>query len=274
MSWLITMRNVLWIKNLNIQSAKSFFYSIFVSTLDGTPKPTIMKKLLAEFIGTFSLVLFGCGAAVVAGVSDTGPSGIGLLGISFAFGLAVVAMAYAIGPISGCHINPAISIAMLVAGKLSVKDTVGYVIAQFAGAVAGAGVLYLLVSGKSDFTGLGDWALGSNGWGEGYLGNYNTSAAFIAEAVFTCLFLLVIFATTSKQGNANMAGLAIGITLVLIHLVAIPITGTSVNPARSFGPAIFAGGKALEQLWLFIAAPVLGGIIGAVIWKYLLETKE
>ncbi len=233
-----------------------------------------MKKLIAEFIGTFSLVLFGCGAAVIAGISNTGPSGIGLLGISLAFGLAVVAMAYAIGPISGCHINPAISIAMLVAGKLSAKDCIGYIISQVAGAIAGAGILYLLVSGKSDYAGLGDWALGSNGWGEGYLGNYSTTAAFIAEVVFTCLFLLVIFGTTSKQGNATTAGLAIGITLVLIHLVAIPITGTSVNPARSIGPALFSGGIALSQLWLFIVAPIAGGVLGALIWKYLLETKE
>lgn len=233
-----------------------------------------MKKLIAEFIGTFCLVLFGCGAAVVSGVADTGPSGIGLLGISFAFGLAVVAMAYAVGPISVCHINPAISIAMLVAGKLSVKDTVGYVIAQTVGAIAAAGVLFLIVSNKSDYTSLGDWALGSNGWGEGYLGNYNTTAAFVTEAVLTCLFLLVIFATTSKQGNATMAGLAIGITLVLIHLVAIPITGTSVNPARSIGPALLAGGKALSQVWLFVVAPIVGAVAGALIWKFLLETKE
>lgn len=233
-----------------------------------------MKKLIAEFIGTFCLVLFGCGAAVVSGVADTGPSGIGLLGISFAFGLAVVAMAYAVGPISGCHINPAISIAMLVAGKLSVKYTVGYVIAQTVGAIAAAGVLFLIVSNKSDYTSLGDWALGSNGWGEGYLGNYNTTAAFVTEAVLTCLFLLVIFATTSKQGNATMAGLAIGITLVLIHLVAIPITGTSVNPARSIGPALLAGGKALSQVWLFVVAPIVGAVAGALIWKFLLETKE
>ncbi|MFN5134110.1 MAG: aquaporin Z [Chitinophagaceae bacterium] len=233
-----------------------------------------MKKLIAEFIGTFCLVLFGCGAAVVSGVADTGPSGIGLLGISFAFGLAVVAMAYAVGPISDCHINPAISIAMLVAGKLSVKDTVSYVIAQTVGAIAAAGVLFLIVSNKSDYTSLGDWALGSNGWGEGYLGNYNTTAAFVTEAVLTCLFLLVIFATTSKQGNATMAGLAIGITLVLIHLVAIPITGTSVNPARSIGPALLAGGKALSQVWLFVVAPIVGAVAGALIWKFLLETKE
>jgi len=233
-----------------------------------------MKKLIAEFIGTFCLVLFGCGAAVVSGVADTGPSGIGLLGISFAFGLAVIAMAYAVGPISGCHINPAISIAMLVAGKLSVKDTVSYVIAQTVGAIAAAGVLFLIVSNKSDYTSLGDWALGSNGWGEGYLGNYNTTAAFVTEAVLTCLFLLVIFATTSKQGNATMAGLAIGITLVLIHLVAIPITGTSVNPARSIGPALLAGGKALSHVWLFVVAPIVGAVAGALIWKFLLETKE
>ena len=233
-----------------------------------------MKKAIAEFIGTFSLVLFGCGAAVVSGVSTTGPSGLGLLGISLAFGLAVVAMAYAIGPVSGCHINPAISIAMLVAGKMSTKDAIAYIIAQFAGAIAGAGILYLIVAGKNDYNGLGDWALGSNGWGEGYLGNYSTGAAFITEVVMTCLFLLVIFATTSKMGNSSMTGFAIGITLVLIHMVAIPITGTSVNPARSFGPALFAGGKAMSQVWLFLVAPVIGGVLGAALWKGVLETKD
>ncbi len=233
-----------------------------------------MKKIIAECIGTFSLVLFGCGAAVISGVSSTGPAGLGLLGISLAFGLAVVAMAYTIGPISGCHINPAVTIAMLVAGKIHSKDAFLYIIAQCFGAIAGAGVLFLIVSGKSDYKYLGEWALGSNGWGDGYLGNYTLPAAFITEAVMTCLFLLVIFSVTSKSGNPNMAGLAIGITLVLIHLVAIPITGTSVNPARSLGPAIFAGGKALSQLWLFVAAPVIGAIGGAVLWKSVLETKE
>jgi aquaporin Z len=233
-----------------------------------------MKKLTAEFIGTFALVLFGCGAAVISGVAPSGPSGLGLLGISLAFGLAVVAMAYAIGPISGCHINPAISIAMVVAGKMSAKDAAGYVVAQIAGALAGAGVLYLLVSNQAGYTQLSDWALGSNGWGEGYLGNYSTVGAFVAEVVMTCLFLLVILGTTSKQANPTMAGLAIGISLVLIHMVAIPITGTSVNPARSIGPALFAGGKALSQLWLFIVAPVIGGVLGAIIWKTMLETKD
>jgi aquaporin Z len=229
-----------------------------------------MKKYIAEFIGTFSLVLFGCGAAVVAGISSTGPAGIGLLGISFAFGLAVVIMAYAIGPVSGCHINPAITVAMLVAGKIKANDAAGYIIAQFAGAVAGAGVLLTIQNGAPGFQ-LGEWGLGANGWGEGYLGEYSITAAFITEAVLTFLFLFVIFATTSKMGNSNMAGLAIGLTLVLIHLVAIPVTGTSVNPARSFGPAIFAGGKALSQLWLFIVAPLVGGILAAITWKAVFE---
>jgi aquaporin Z len=232
-----------------------------------------MKKFTAELIGTFSLVLFGCGAAVVSGISTTGPAGIGLLGIAFAFGLAVVVMAYAIGGITGCHINPAITMSMLVAGKIKTNDAVSYIIAQFTGATLAAGVLYVIQTGHPDFK-MGEWALGSNGWGEGYLGGYSMVSAFITEAVLTFLFLFVIFATTSKWGNGTMAGLAIGLTLVLIHLVAIPITGTSVNPARSFGPAIFAQGKALSQLWLFIAAPVVGGIAAALVWKGLFEKKE
>ncbi len=232
-----------------------------------------MKKLLAELIGTFSLVLFGCGAAVISGVSATGPTGIGLLGISFAFGLAVVAMAYAIGGITGCHINPAITISMLVAGKIKAGDAINYIIGQLIGATLAAGVLYLIQSGMPGFT-MGEWALGSNGWGEGYLGGYNLTSAFVTEAVLTFLFLFVIFATTSKWGNGTMAGLAIGLTLVLIHLVAIPVTGTSVNPARSFGPAIFAQGKALTQLWLFFAAPIAGGVLAALVWKGVFETKE
>lgn len=225
-----------------------------------------MKKYVAELIGTFSLVLFGCGAAVVSSVSNTGPSGIGLLGIALAFGLTVVVMAYAIGPISGCHVNPAITVSMLVAGKMKGSDAFGYMAGQFAGAILGAGVLYLIHKGHPAFA-MEEWALGANGWGEGYLAGYNTTSAFIAEALLTFLFLFVIFATTSKWGNGNMAGLAIGLTLVLIHLVAIPITGTSVNPARSLGPALFAGGKALSQLWLFFVAPLLGGIVAALVWK-------
>jgi aquaporin Z len=232
-----------------------------------------MKKFLAELIGTFTLVLFGCGAAVVSGVSSTGPAGIGLLGISFAFGLAVVAMAYAIGGITGCHINPAITISMLAAGKIKSGEALNYIIGQMIGATLAAGVLYIILKGAPGFE-MSEWALGSNGWGEGYLGGYNMTSAFVTEAVLTFIFLFVIFATTSKWGNGTMAGLAIGLTLVLIHLVAIPITGTSVNPARSFGPAIFAQGKALTQLWLFIAAPIVGGIAAALLWKGVFETKE
>lgn len=227
-----------------------------------------MKKYFAELIGTFSLVLFGCGAAVIAGVSSTGPAGLGLLGIALAFGLAVVVMAYAIGPISGCHINPAITISMLVAGKINIADTIGYIVGQVAGAILAVGVLYILQTGQPGFA-PGEWAHGANGWGEGYLGGYNMQSAFVAESVLTFLFLFVIFSVTSKFGNSNMAGLAIGLTLVLIHMVAIPITGTSVNPARSIGPAVFAGGKAMEQLWLFIVAPITGGIAAAIVWKGL-----
>lgn len=228
------------------------------------------KKFFAEGLGTFALVLFGCGAATIASVSQSGPEGIGLLGISLAFGFSVVVMAYAIGPVSGCHINPAISIAMLVAGKLSAKDTVGYVISQCIGAILAAGVLYLLASGSAGFT-MPEWGLGSNGWGEGYLGNYNMTSALIAEFVFTFLFLLVIFGTTAKNASPLMAGLAIGISLALIHMVAIPITGTSVNPARSLGPALFAGGKAMSQLWLFIVTPIAGGICAALVRNLFIE---
>ncbi|TJY37324.1 MIP family channel protein [Pontimicrobium aquaticum] len=232
-----------------------------------------MKKNISELFGTFCLTLFGCGAAAIAGGTVGAVSGLGLLGISLAFGLAVVVMAYTIGPISGCHINPAISIGMLAAGKLSVKDTVGYVIGQSIGAVLAILVLSTLLNGQSGFV-AGEWAYGSNGWGEGYLGNYSMQAAFIAELVFTAIFLIVIHAVTSKLGNVTMAGLAIGLTLVLIHMVAIPITGTSVNPARSLGPAIFAGGMALQQLWLFIVAPIVGAIIGTLAWKYAIATEN
>lgn len=225
-----------------------------------------MKKYAAEFIGTFSLVLFGCGSAVIAGTSRVGPSGIGLLGIAIAFGFTVVAMAYAIGGISGCHINPAVTIGVLTAGKMKGKDAIGYVLGQCLGAILGAAVLYLIAMGRPDFA-LPEWGLGANGWGEGYLGNYNTLSAFVIEAVMTFLFLFVILATTSRFGNSTMAGLAIGITLMLIHLVTIPVTGTSVNPARSLGPALLTGGKALGQLWLFVVAPIAGAVVAAMVWK-------
>jgi aquaporin Z len=231
-----------------------------------------MKKYLAELIGTFSLVLFGCGSAVIAGNAAVGPAGIGLLGISIAFGFAVVAMAYAIGGISGCHINPAVTIGVLTAGKMEVKDAIGYIISQCIGAILGAGVLYLIAFGKPGFE-LPEWGLGANGWGEGYLAGYNTASAFIIETVMTFLFVFVILGTTSKFGNGAMAGLAIGVTLMLIHLVTIPVTGTSVNPARSLGPAIFSGGKALAQLWLFFVAPIIGAILAAIVWKFGFDEK-
>jgi aquaporin Z len=224
-------------------------------------------------IGTFSLVLFGCGSAVISGISQTGPSGIGILGIAIAFGFAVVAMAYAIGGISGCHINPAVTIGVLTAGKMSTKDAVGYIISQCIGAILGAFVLFIIASGKPDWQ-MKEWGLGANGWGEGYLGGYNIISAFLIEVVMTFLFVFVILGTTSKFGNGAMAGLAIGVTLMLIHLVTIPVTGTSVNPARSLGPALFSGGKALSQLWLFFVAPIVGAVIAALLWKFGFDKEK
>ena len=225
-----------------------------------------MKKPAAEFIGTFALVFFGCGAAVIAGMG-TGPTAIDVLGIAFAFGLAIVAMAYGIGPISGCHVNPAVSFGVLVAGRMTMSDFISYVIAQVLGAIAGAVVLYLILSGKSaGWTG----GLGQNGWGPGYLGQYNLLSAFIFEVVATFLFLVCILGVTQKGGPAQIAGLAIGLTLVAIHIVGINVTGVSVNPARSLGPAIVGMGTnpaALGKVWLFIIAPLIGAGIAGVLFK-------
>ena len=209
-----------------------------------------MKKFLAEFVGTLTLVLFGCGAAVLGG------DHVGQLGIALAFGFAIVAMAYGIGPISGCHVNPAVSLGAFVAGRMSAKDMVVYWIAQFAGALAGAMIL-ALIAGQSQH-------LGQNGWGPGYLGAYPLAAAATFELVMTALFVIVILGSTGKASAPGFAGLAIGITLAVIHIVGIQVTGVSVNPARSFGPAILVQGQALQQLWLFFAAPAVGAIIGAL----------
>jgi aquaporin Z len=219
-----------------------------------------MKKYIAELIGTMVLVLMGCGSAVIAGQNIT------FTGIAFAFGLAVLAMVYAIGPISGCHINPAISISMFVAGKLSGKDTAFYVAFQCIGAIIGAGILYTIAVGNPTYN-LAVNGLGQNGYGTASPGGYNLVSALIAEIVLTFIFLLVIFGSTSERAPKGFAGISIGFTLVLIHLVAIPIDGTSVNPARSLGPALFAGTEAIGQLWLFILAPIIGGILAAVVWK-------
>jgi len=223
-----------------------------------------MKKYLAELIGTFVLVLIGCGSAVIAGKA------IGFAGISFAFGLAVLAMVYVIGSISGCHINPAISIAMLVAGKMKWKDTLLYVVFQCIGAIIAAGILLLIAKGISGYS-IASNGLGQNGYGAHSPGGYSLIACLIAEIALTAIFLFVIFGSTSKDAPKGFAGLSIGLSLVFIHLVGIPITGTSVNPARSLGPAVFAGSAALSQLWLFWVAPIIGAIIAALTWRYVFE---
>ena len=224
-------------------------------------------KYAAELIGTVVLVFIGCGSAVIAG------GHIGFLGIAFAFGLSVLVMVYAIGNISGCHINPAITIAMLGAGKIKGKDALGYIIAQCIGAILGAAVLYLIASGLPGYS-LANVGLGQNGYGIHSPMGYSLLSCFIAEVVLTTIFLVVIFGSTSKNAPSGFAGIPIGLSLVLIHLVGIPITGTSVNPARSLGPAIFAGTEALSQLWLFWVAPIIGSLISVLIWKYLLKERE
>lgn len=233
-----------------------------------------MNNLIAEFIGTFTLVLFGCGAAVIAGMGS-GATSIDVLGISFAFGLAIVAMAYGIGPVSGCHVNPAVSFGVLMAGRMSVGEFIGYAIAQILGALAGAAILYLILSGKaSGWTG----GLGQNGWGTGYLGEYNMVSALVFEAVATFLFLVCILGVTQEGAPTHMAGIAIGLTLVVIHIVGINVTGVSVNPARSIGPAIVgmeANANAVSQLWLFIVAPLIGaGIAGLMFKSGILAAKK
>jgi aquaporin Z len=233
----------------------------------------IMKKAIAEFIGTFALVLFGCGAAVIGGMG-TGATSIDILGIATAFGLAIVAMAYGIGQVSGCHINPAVSFGVLVAGRMSMSDFITYVIAQVLGAIAGALVLYLILSGKAS-----GWSgsLGQNGWGPGYLGEYNTTAAFIYEVAATFLFLVCILGVTQRGAPVELAGIAIGLTLIAVHLLGINVTGTSVNPARSLGPALVGYAKnphALEQVWLFIVAPLIGAGVAGYLFKARILSGE
>lgn len=230
-----------------------------------------LSKFSAEFFGTMVLVLMGCGSAVIAGANGT--TGVGLLGISFAFGLSVVAMAYAIGHISGCHINPAISIGMVIAGRMKASEAVIYIIAQILGAIAGAGILLLIATGKDGYN-IADNGLGQNGYALSSPANYNLLSGFIAETIFTFIFLFVIFGSTStKNIHGGFAGLSIGLSLVLIHIVGIPVTGVSVNPARSIGPALLVGGTAISQLWLFIVAPILGSVLSAGVWRFLLDKK-
>ncbi len=223
-----------------------------------------VKKYIAEFIGTFVLVFMGCGSAVFLGAAVGG----GHLAVAFAFGLSIVAMAYVIGNISGCHINPAVSLAMLINKKMDVRDFIGYVIAQVAGAIAGAGLLEVFVGvfGITDQTG----ALGSNGvTNAGGIGG-----ALLIEVVLTCIFVFTILGVTSDEGKGSVAGIVIGLTLTFVHIVGIPLTGTSVNPARSIGPALFAGGAALTDLWVFIVAPLVGAVLASVLFMLYKKSKK
>ena len=221
----------------------------------------MLKRFSAELVGAFVLVLFGCGAAVL------GPAPFDQLAVSLAFGLAIVAMAYGIGPVSGCHVNPAVSLAAFVSGRMSAKDMLLYWVAQFIGALVGAFVLSLIAK-----TGVEN--LGQNGWGPGYLGEYGLAAAAIFEVVMTAIFVVVILGVSGDKGHGPFAGVAIGLTLAVIHIVGIQVTGVSVNPARSFGPAVLAGGTALNQLWLFIVAPAVGAILGALLFRFKVLEPE
>jgi aquaporin Z len=227
------------------------------------------KKLLAEFFGTFWLVLGGCGSAIIAGAFPD--FGIGILGISLAFGLTVVTMAYAIGHISGCHLNPAVTIGLWIGGRIKANDIIPYIVSQVLGGIAGAGVLYLIASGNPNFDVSTGFA--ANGYAEHSMGGYSLLSGFTTEVVMTFFFLFVILGATDERAPKGYAGLAIGLALTLIHLISIPVTQTSVNPARSTAPAIFVGGWALSQLWMFWVAPILGATLGGIIYRFVGEKK-
>jgi aquaporin Z len=223
---------------------------------------TLGNKLAAEFIGTFWLVFGGCGSAVLAAAFPN--VGIGLVGVSFAFGLTVLTMAYAIGHISGCHLNPAVSVGLCVAGRFPTSNLVPYIVAQVLGAIVGAAILYLIASGKADFSLSG--GLASNGYGAHSPGGYTLLAGLVAELVLTFMFLMIILGATDGRAPQGFAPIAIGLALTLIHLISIPVTNTSVNPARSTGPAVFVGGWALGQLWLFWVAPLIGAAAAGAVY--------
>jgi len=223
------------------------------------------KKYAAELIGTFWLTFAGCGSAVLAAAFPQ--VGIGLLGVSLAFGLSVVTMAFAIGHISGCHLNPAVTVGLCAGGRFPGSQVIPYIVAQVIGAIAGAALLYVIASGKAGFDLAGGFA--SNGYGDHSPGKYSLVAGFVCEVTMTAMFLFVIMGATHGKAPAGFAPLAIGLALVMIHLVSIPVTNTSVNPARSTGPALFVGGWALQQLWLFWVAPLIGGVIGGVVYRWL-----
>ena len=230
------------------------------------------NKLMAEFIGTFWLVFGGCGSAVLAAMFLTGSDtpvnlGIGFVGVSLAFGLTVMTMAYAIGHISGCHLNPAVTIGLVVSGRHPKSEAVPYIVAQVIGGIAGAAVLYLIASGKDGFSTDGGFA--SNGYGELSPGGYSVVAAFVAEVVLTFFFLLIILGATDKRAPQGFAPIAIGLGLTLIHLIGIPVTNLSVNPARSTAPALFAGGAYISQLWLFWLAPIIGAALAGLLYPFM-----
>ena len=231
-----------------------------------------MNKLLAEFFGTFWLVFAGCGSAVLAAAfPDAANSlGIGLLGVSLAFGLTVLTMAYAVGHISGGHFNPAVTLGLVAGGRFQAKDALGYIVAQVLGGIAAGAVLYFIASGKAGFVAGG---FASNGYGDLSPGGYGMAAAFTIEVVMTAFFLFVIMGSTHKDAPAGFAPIAIGLCLTLIHLVSIPVTNTSVNPARSLGVALFADTAALSQVWLFWVAPIIGGVLGAICYKVVKGNK-
>ena len=230
---------------------------------------SLSKKLIAEFIGTFWLVFAGCGSALLAaGFPEVG---IGFVGVSFAFGLTVLTMAYSIGHISGCHLNPAVSIGLWIADKFETKELIPYIVAQIVGGIVGAGMLYLIVSGKAGFE-IGGFA--SNGYGALSPDGYSIISAFVIELVLTFMFLFIILGSTSDKAPAGFAPISIGLGLTLIHLVSIPVTNTSVNPARSTAMALFADTSAISQLWLFWVAPILGAIIAGILWRWLGSEKD
>lgn len=230
-----------------------------------------MKKYLAEAFGTFWLVLGGCGSAIFAATFPS--TGIGFLGVALAFGLTVLTMCYAIGHISGCHLNPAVSFGLWAGGRMPGKDLIPYVIAQVIGGIIAAGVLYVVASGKPGFD-IATSGFACNGYGEHSPGHYSLMAAAVTEVVMTMMFLLVIMGATDKRAPQGLAGVAIGLCLTLIHLISIPVTNTSVNPARSFAVAVFAQGWALSQVWLFWVTPIAGGILGALIYRSLLASND
>ncbi len=229
--------------------------------IERNQREEFVKKYLAELVGTFILVLFGCGTAVVAGDK------VGIVGIAFAFGFALIGAAYGIGPISGCHINPAVSLGVWTAGRMSAKDLIGYWVGQFLGGILAATVLSLIMRGVDGGYNIAVSGLGQDGWGVGYQGGYDVTSAIVFELIATLIFVIVILGSTQKSAPAGFAGLAIGITLVVIHIFGIHITGVSVNPARSLGPALLVGGQALAQVWLFLLVPSVAGIVAGLLFR-------